>query len=98
MTIEDAKVAYEKLSYDMFAKQQKFNFLQEGRLDDKVFTSVIKDVIQQRLGDPEAKLRLPAETEQACKMSVLIKHSILVLYCSYNIPTDMLQLCMHSLH
>lgn len=68
MTIEEAQVAFVTLSNDMFAKQQKFKFLEEGRLDDKVFTSVIRDVIQRHLGDPEARLRLPAEPERVCKV------------------------------
>jgi hypothetical protein len=68
MTVEEAKVAYEMLSADMFAKQQKFRFLEQGRLDDKVFTSAIRSVIQRKLGDADAKLCSPEK--RACKMYV----------------------------
>jgi hypothetical protein len=65
MTIDDAQEAYAKLSKDMFEEQRQFRFVKEGRLDEKVFTSVIRDVIRRKLGDSDAKLRSPVE--QTCK-------------------------------
>lgn len=66
MTVAEAKESFEKLSVDMFARQQTFKLFEEGRLDDKVFTSIIKDVIKRRTGDPDARLR--TTDEQSCKM------------------------------
>jgi len=81
MTIEEA-TAFAALSIDMFAKQSAFKLSGEGRLDKKVFTEIIRDVIKQKLGDPDGKLR--SAGEQPCKMQV----SVILITCSNTVVTS----------
>ena len=62
MPVDEAIESYDKFSRTIFSKKQR---LRDGKYSAKTFETIVKSVVESKLGDESASMRQPAE--HSCK-------------------------------